>query len=235
MVTASAVSPTAAALWRRSDMSDEEEKRPKDVFRDRCSVTAYDLEVFISEDGRKRGLWVGAGDEGEERPKALKKTLDGALENWFQARKGRGDEGSITEISRRYDLLNLFQESSKEMGLLEWSAAEKLHKALGEALSRRPIGDDMDTDSVRVIPTDEVIEFGKRTRIPVQLAVRCPQCDDMVISDLSGKDGYLSYPKTNEPTEIQFSHSCGAAWEKKLILKVTMEPVEEDEIGDHLL
>lgn len=210
-------------------MSDEEEKRPKDVYRERCSVTAYDLEVFVSEDGRQRGLWVGAGDSGKDRMKAFKPALEGVLEAWFRAKNGTNP---ISEMSYFHDILILFQDSMKEMGLLEWPEAEKLHAALGEAIARRPIEEE-DVEDIRVIPTDDVIELGKRTYLPIKIVARCPNCDDLIISNLSGVtggDGYLSYPTINHAIEVGFYHDkCGAEWKKKMNLKVSLEPVEEVE------
>jgi hypothetical protein len=116
---------------------DLDDGRPKDIFKERCSVTAFDLEVFVSEDGRKRGLWVGAGDVSKERMQQFEPALKGALEAWLRA-KTSSKPNPIGEASYYHDILLLFRDSMKEMGLLEWPEVAKLHKALGKALKNKP-------------------------------------------------------------------------------------------------
>jgi hypothetical protein len=72
----------------------------------------------------------------------------------------------------------------------------------------------------------------KRFYFPAVLRAHCPTCGKECVKD--GEGDYLSYPKTNTPTEVNFyCHSIvndvdvEHEFSKKIILRVTIEEVSE--------
>lgn len=70
------------------------------------------------------------------------------------------------------------------------------------------------------------VEMDKRTPLPVRVSSPCPGCGVVVTRSYS-EDHYMSYPITNRPLKISFSHECNDAetteWFYKAVLRVSLE------------
>lgn len=74
---------------------------------------------------------------------------------------------------------------------------------------------------IRVGPVVPVEIDQKRFYLPQQVFAICPKCGAEV-----ERDGYLSYPKVNQPMRMTFWHHVGTEeheWDEQIVLRVTIE------------
>jgi hypothetical protein len=109
--------------------------RMKPLFDARCAVTALDMHAQLTDDGRKRGLWLWLLDESKACADNYDRWVADALE-WF-CKRGGVDE----KTSEKFRLSSAMDEfkwvarvAVQEAALLEWSDVRELHAALGKAL-----------------------------------------------------------------------------------------------------
>ncbi len=70
----------------------------------------------------------------------------------------------------------------------------------------------------------------KRFRIPgLKINAECPNCKEMIEQDIGFKD-YFDYTEIKQPTERHFyCHKCEHEWDEKIILKVGVETLLEED------
>jgi hypothetical protein len=75
--------------------------------------------------------------------------------------------------------------------------------------------------------TVKEVELDKRTHAPVVLRSTCPNCGHLCEEDLSDKQSYLSYPRTNRPFVYNFyCVKCDHEWDEgEVILRMSIEKV----------
>ena len=106
------------------------------VHVEKCSVTAFDMELQLSKDGRDRGLWIFLDDSSEEHAKAYHTWTErgiGRLTKDLNLDKRAQLKFSLTFHS---ELAHLLKRNVREAALLEWPQVEKLYKRIGEQLER---------------------------------------------------------------------------------------------------
>lgn len=105
------------------------------VISERCSVTAFDMKVTLSRDGRDRGLWIWLLDDSEARAKVYEEWSAAALE-MFCKRAGIEDN-SMKKFSAAMamdEFRHIANSKVQEAVLLEWPAIKRFHKAMGKAI-----------------------------------------------------------------------------------------------------
>lgn len=124
-------------------------RRSKDdlfVIEKRCAVTAFDLHVQVSRDGRERGLWIGLKDDSASRKKIYQEWLEGAIKRFFKFVKldvtGLDD---VQIMSRKFSAENALRHETgfmrsevDDMALLEWDELQAVYDAIGKELKKRP-------------------------------------------------------------------------------------------------
>ncbi len=86
------------------------------------------------------------------------------------------------------------------------------------------------TSPLTIVNSNEImVELDKRTPLPVVVSSTCPGCGATCSRDYSGDDNYLSYPVTNRPLKVSFSHECNdtetTEWFYMAVLRVSLEAV----------
>ena len=122
------------------EMPDYEKKAL--VIQKRCAVTAFDLKVRVSKDGRDRGLWLGLFDTSDSRRDVTAGWAEDALAEWFARTKTPIDKGNqfgrlMAESHLRSAVGHLVKTRVEEMALLEWPQLVQVYKAIGEELKKR--------------------------------------------------------------------------------------------------
>lgn len=113
----------------------------KTLITKRCSVTAFDMKLEVTTDGRERGLWVWMKDTSALRRRIYKKWLDGAVELLVnmsmtpEQAKGAEAFGAHMRLDSAYR--NLLNSEVDDAVLLEWDAMQQLHTAIGKELTRK--------------------------------------------------------------------------------------------------
>ena len=64
----------------------------------------------------------------------------------------------------------------------------------------------------------------KRTRLPLTLHLRCPNCQDQITRDMTGPANYLNKPFVNEPFDMPLycRDGCGHEWTERMTLQVDL-------------
>lgn len=109
------------------------------VLRQRSAVTAFDMHVELSRDGRERGLWIFLDDQSDERDKRYNQWIDGAIEIFVKMMGYKGEKKKNLAkfsawLSLDGELRKLAGGKVREAVLLEWPAIEKFYKAMGKAI-----------------------------------------------------------------------------------------------------
>jgi len=116
-----------------------------------CSVTAFDLRVVVSRDGRKRGLWIGVRDNDGSRRKIHLKWLQQARDAFLDSLGFPPlTAPSLEEIKKRamaeakfgMYVADLLKPDIDSMGLLEWDELQDVYDAIGKELKKRPRDDE---------------------------------------------------------------------------------------------
>ena len=108
------------------------------IFKKRCAVTAFDMTLRVTTDGRKRGLWLWLDDEDDGHRKRIMNLLDATAKKWFEEQKKTPTPEELwafTGVMRLY-MDNFLKWKVHEAAQLEWPAVKKLHEALGKALKQ---------------------------------------------------------------------------------------------------
>jgi hypothetical protein len=108
------------------------------IFDTECSVTAFDMHMQLTGDGRERGLWVWLLDESKARAEIYDKWAEGALETFCQL------AGIDDKTSKKFSASMAMDEFKRiasakvhEAALLEWPAVKKMYAIIGDALKAR--------------------------------------------------------------------------------------------------
>lgn len=169
---------------------------PKDnellVIQKICAVTAFDMKVSVSRDGRKRGLWIFLDDESEIRAKTVNLWLDEAVETFCKIISLTGvidpkDVDSIRkkfsiELNLRHEIGRLLTSKIHEGALLEWDDLREVYTAIGKELTKARLAQNNKKPK------------RQETKNPAQF----PPSEPYTISEVGSKEAELYWKNRNE-------------------------------------
>lgn len=114
------------------------------LIKKRCSVTAFDMHLELTKDGRERGLWFWLKDESKFHEEQYMKWIEGATELFIKLMDGLPGVKLPKEASTTFhasmmlssEFRALLRAKVEEAALIEWDELEKIHKAMGKELDK---------------------------------------------------------------------------------------------------
>lgn len=115
--------------------------RMKPFFDAACSVTAFDMHVQLTTDGRERGLWIRLDDESKARAERYDAWAEAALDVFCQLTGIGADAREKFRLSMSMgEFKNLSNSKVNEAALLEWPKVKELHAAIGREIAKHEDG-----------------------------------------------------------------------------------------------
>lgn len=123
------------AIERMGGGKKARDARMNPIFDTMCAVTAFDMHVQLTGDGRERGLWIWLSDESKARAERYDSWAQGALATFC---KLAGIDDKTSEKFRLSMAMDEFKGVANakvhEAALLEWPAVKKMYAIIGKAL-----------------------------------------------------------------------------------------------------
>ena len=122
------------AIERMGGGKKARDARMNPIFDAACAVTAFDMHAQLTDDGRKRGLWIWLLDESKARAETYDKW---AADAFVMFCKLAGIDDETSEKFRLSMAMDEFKRVANvhEAALLEWPAVKKMYAVIGKALT----------------------------------------------------------------------------------------------------
>lgn len=108
------------------------------IFDTQCAVTGFDMHAQITEDGRKRGLWIWLLDESKARAERYDVWAENALE--MVCSLAGIDPKTSAAFSASMAMREFAQVANSkvhEAAMLEWPAVKRLYETIGRELKKQ--------------------------------------------------------------------------------------------------